>query len=176
LYDAGCESVNEFSLTNRWSPDMTQRLEDCSLAAASYGIEYRWPLLDMRLVELFLSIPSEYKLRHGLPRYLHRKSIQGLVPEYLIWKDKDMGAAINAPNFENMKETGFVGLESLNIKDFPKEIRSVIDQDKWQNMLNKLKHLESGTTHFSAENQHAMMVMQPVLELATWLQKTGSNT
>jgi len=169
LYDAGCNSINEFSLTNRWSPDMTQRLEDCSLAAASYGIEYRWPLLDIRLIELFLSIPSEYKLRHGLPRYLHRRSIQGLVPEHLIWKDKDMGAPLNSPKFESIQKDGLIDLVSVDIEKMPKAIRAVINQNKWQTILAQLKELESGSIIFSSENQHIMMLIQPIIELVDWL-------
>jgi len=175
-YDAGCDSVNEFSLTNRWSPDMTQRLEDCSLSAASYGIEYRWPLLDIRLVELFLSIPSEYKLRHGLPRYLHRKSIQGLVPEHLIWKDKDMGSPLSPPNFKNLKEEGFIDMGSADIVRFPQEIKDVIDQKQWRKLLQQLGTLESGSVDLSTENQHVMMILQPVMGLAGWLHEAKQKT
>ena len=61
-YNSDCSSVNDFILGDRWSPLMTARLENCTLMAARQGIEYRWPLLDIRLLKFYLSLPPEQKL------------------------------------------------------------------------------------------------------------------
>ncbi len=91
-YDSGYRTLNEFLLGNRWSPQLTARLEHSTLMAATYGLEYRWPLLDIRLLKLVLSIPAEYRLGPGgTTRYLHRQAMADLLPASVLWKDKSMG-------------------------------------------------------------------------------------
>ncbi len=90
-YDGGQLTQNDFSLNNRWSPQMTSRLENCSLAAAHYGIDYRWPLLDIRLLKLFLSIPASQKLGPGsVGRYLHRRATAFMLPSLIAWGPKEL--------------------------------------------------------------------------------------
>ncbi|RYG84345.1 MAG: hypothetical protein EON59_13430, partial [Alphaproteobacteria bacterium] len=59
---------------------MTGRLEGCTLMAASYRIDYRWPLLDRALIEQYLSTPSVEKRQRDFGRYLHRRACAGDVP------------------------------------------------------------------------------------------------
>ena len=93
-YDAPYRSINDFILQNLMQqPFVVVRLENCTLMAASYGIEYRWPLWDVRLVQQYLSTPSIEKMGpKGMGRYLHRRAIDGIVPKKVAWKpNKDMG-------------------------------------------------------------------------------------
>ena len=55
-FDAGYTDLKKFTLENRWAPFVPTRMENCTLMAAARNIEYRWPLLDVRLVNLFLRI------------------------------------------------------------------------------------------------------------------------
>lgn len=90
-YDGGQITQNDFSLNNRWSPMMTARLENCTQVAASFGIDYRWPLLDIRLLKLFLSIPAREKLGPGLTgRYLHRSAAAPFLPPHIAWGPKEL--------------------------------------------------------------------------------------
>ncbi len=87
-------SINAFILDGLLRmPYIATRLENCTLMAASYGIDYRWPLWDVRLVQQYLSTPSVEKVGpRGLGRYLHRRAIAGVVPQRVAWKpSKDMG-------------------------------------------------------------------------------------
>jgi asparagine synthase (glutamine-hydrolysing) len=94
-YTAGYVSLNEFVLNNRHSPRLTARLENATLVAAAYGIDYRWPLLDVRLISYFLAIPVEQKFGPaGVSRYLHRRAVDGLLPDFITWKDKSMGGIL----------------------------------------------------------------------------------
>ena len=101
-YDSGCRTVNEFALNNRISPSLTARLENCTLMAAAFGLEYRWPLLDVRLIQFYLSVPAEQKLGpKGVTRYLHRRAIDDLLPANVVWRDKWMGERIaKSPNLK----------------------------------------------------------------------------
>lgn len=101
-FDAGWKTLNDFVLQNRWAPFVPTRLENCTLMAAARGIEYRWPLLDVRLVQLFLSIPAEQKIGKGMTRLLHRRAIDGVVPAKVTWKQgKDMGSALEPMTCRN---------------------------------------------------------------------------
>jgi asparagine synthase (glutamine-hydrolysing) len=107
-FDAGYTDLKKFTLEKRWLPFVPTRLENCTLMAAARKIEYRWPLLDIRLVRLFLSIPGEEHFHGGLGRYLHRRAIDGVVPDLVTWKrSKDMGALLRADHGGGAEATPF---------------------------------------------------------------------
>jgi asparagine synthase (glutamine-hydrolysing) len=93
-YDAPYRRINAFILDGLLPmPYIATRLENGTLMAASHGIDYRWPLWDVRLVQQYLSTPSIEKVGpNGIGRYLHRRAIDGVVPKRVAWKpSKDMG-------------------------------------------------------------------------------------
>jgi asparagine synthase (glutamine-hydrolysing) len=91
-FDAGYTDLKRFTLEKRWQPFVPTRMENCLLMAGGRGVEYRWPLLDVRLAQLFLSIPSRENYHRGMGRYLHRRAVDGIVPKQVAWKPgKDMG-------------------------------------------------------------------------------------
>lgn len=93
-YDAPYRRVNDFILQQLLRmPYIATRLENCTLMAAAHGVDYRWPLWDVRLVQQYLSTPGIEKVGpNGMGRYLHRRAIQGIVPRRVAWKpSKDMG-------------------------------------------------------------------------------------
>src|SRR6202035_236225 len=91
-FDAPYRRINEFVLQNRLGSNISRRLETCTLVAATYGLDYRWPLLDPRLVQQWLSTPSIEKANRSLGRDRHRRAIDGVVAPKLPWKPtKDMG-------------------------------------------------------------------------------------
>jgi asparagine synthase (glutamine-hydrolysing) len=94
----GCRSVNESVITTRLgSPHVATRLEGCTLIAAARGLQYHWPLLDVRLIQQYLSTPSiEKQGPGGIGRYLHRRAIDPFVPRRITWRPtKDIGQSAN---------------------------------------------------------------------------------
>ncbi|MEO5902793.1 MAG: asparagine synthase-related protein, partial [Gemmatimonadaceae bacterium] len=59
----------------------------------AHSREVRLPFLSHRLIEFMFSIPSEYKIRDGWPKYLVRSAFQGLVPEKILWRKEKVGFA-----------------------------------------------------------------------------------
>jgi len=91
-FDAPYRTINDFILQNRIGAFVPTRLDNCTLMAASYKIDYRWPLLDRRLMQQYLSTPAVEKWHQGMGRYLHRRAIEGIVPASVQWKpSKNMG-------------------------------------------------------------------------------------
>ena len=62
------------------------RMEDWSADAARWGLEYRHPMLDLRLVNFCLALPPEQYLRNGWTRYLFRRVVHGIVPQAVAWQ------------------------------------------------------------------------------------------
>ncbi len=73
---------------------LPQRMEYCYTAAAQYGLEYRYPLLDVDLLETCLAFPPWVKQHHGRNRYLFRQGIRGFVPEKIRERDDKSGTTI----------------------------------------------------------------------------------
>ena len=78
-YFTNTQNRSIYQLTQR--SDTTDRLESFSLLATTYGIEYRFPLLDIRLLEFFLNLPPKYKCSNGIGRDLLRQSTKDILPD-----------------------------------------------------------------------------------------------
>jgi len=70
---------------NRWraitSPHIPEMAESHALTAARYGFAFAFPLLDRRVVEFALSLPSDLFLRDGIGRRVFRDAMQGILPD-----------------------------------------------------------------------------------------------
>ena len=124
-FDAGYTDLKRFTIENRWAPFVPTRMENCGLMSAARKVEYRWPLLDVRLVKLFLSIPSEENFYRGMGRYLHRRAIDGVVPKLVTWKrSKYMGSIVRSDH------SGPVDMDTLSITDLHPKLAELIDVNK----------------------------------------------
>jgi asparagine synthase (glutamine-hydrolysing) len=117
VYDAPYRRVNDFIL-QFVLPEafIPARLESCTLAAAAYGVEYRWPLWDTRLIQQYLSTPGiEKRGPDHVGRYLHRRAVDGVVPHRVAWKQtKDMGAATATTRNPQVGRQGLTLLANLH--------------------------------------------------------------
>jgi asparagine synthase (glutamine-hydrolysing) len=70
---------------NRWrlmtSPIVAERAEVWAQTGARYGLAFAFPLLDRRVVEFSLSLPSELFLRDGFRRRPFRDAMVDVLPE-----------------------------------------------------------------------------------------------
>jgi asparagine synthase (glutamine-hydrolysing) len=70
---------------NRWrlmtSPHIAESTEVWAQTGARYGVAFAFPLLDRRVVEFSLSLPSELFLRGGFRRRLFRDAMAYVLPE-----------------------------------------------------------------------------------------------
>jgi asparagine synthase (glutamine-hydrolysing) len=76
---------------------LTERLEAWAVNASLRGMEYRYPLLDVRVVEFALGVPERLFHYRGWKRYLFRETTSGILPSNLRWnKYKSEPAIIRA--------------------------------------------------------------------------------
>ena len=62
-------------------------------ASMAHALEVRVPLLDHELVEWTSSLPSAFKLQRGEGKYLFKKSLEGHLPQHILYRPK-MGFAV----------------------------------------------------------------------------------
>jgi asparagine synthase (glutamine-hydrolysing) len=62
------------------APSLALALDRMDAAASAYSMECRHPYLDRRLIEFFLSIPSEVKVKHGYRKMFAQRAMQGVIP------------------------------------------------------------------------------------------------
>ena len=61
------------------------RLESWHNAALAHRLEYRYPLLDRRIVEFALRLPAEYFVHQATRRYLYRRAVKDTMPSHMVW-------------------------------------------------------------------------------------------
>lgn len=131
-YDERYRAVNEAVLYLLSRSLLTTRLENCSLMAASYGIDYAWPLLDQRLIQQWLSTPTIWKVGEGgMNRFLHRSAVAGVCPDKVAWKpSKDMGYAQISASADAADNRPLYQQALALIENVPDELMKVLDVAK----------------------------------------------
>lgn len=155
----GFNRVNLTALYCLSQPYVPTRLANCSLAAAAYGIEYVWPLLDQRLIQQWLSTPSVWKTGPGgITRYLHRSAVAGAGPAKVIWKpDKDMGVA-QAIAYSDKQACLTMFERMLHLAEaMPSAVQDLIDQ-------RKLRTIAESGLHENKKGSEYAYGMEPLLE------------
>ncbi len=79
-------SVRAYQLELLNHGHVVRRLESWSADATRFGLEYRYPLLDRRLLELCLAMPENLWIRDGQSRYAFRLALEGILPESVRWR------------------------------------------------------------------------------------------
>jgi asparagine synthase (glutamine-hydrolysing) len=168
-YDAPYRRINDFAIHNKLAAGfLPTRLENCSLLAAMYGIDYRWPLLDQRLVQQYLSTPAIEKYgSKGMGRYLHRRAMEGITPPLVQWKpSKDMGVDSFMKEFQSSQKLQVLA-EKLDaeLERLPSALQDIVDVPKLKNALMKLNTLHG-------ENLHAAIFsLQRTAHALHWLNR-----
>ncbi|MBK7790396.1 MAG: asparagine synthase (glutamine-hydrolyzing) [Saprospiraceae bacterium] len=142
-----------FQLDRLFLPALLHHQDRNSMA---YGVESRSPFLDYRIVEFLISMPTSYKIKGGVRKYLLREAFKDLLPNEIyrrysklgfpaplnLWMQKNhdffrnmlseaLDSGIAGPpvlsEFDLQKETGY--------NDYLKFIR-IIFLDKWIKVYN----------------------------------------
>ena len=66
---------------------LNMRMETWAAWSSEFGFQYRYPLLDRRIIEFILGMPRHLFMADGQSRYLAREAIKDLVPEGLLKYD-----------------------------------------------------------------------------------------
>lgn len=71
---------------NLWMPgDILMKADKMTMA---HSLELRVPFLDKELFELARTIPAEYRLGGGTTKYVFRKAMEGIIPDFILNRPK----------------------------------------------------------------------------------------
>lgn len=83
-YPVRVTSVRRDQLARLQGGHLAQRMEDWGASGAREGVEYRFPLLDRRLIEFVLGMPAE-QFRHGArSRWFMRRALRPVLPAAVL--------------------------------------------------------------------------------------------
>jgi asparagine synthase (glutamine-hydrolysing) len=136
-FGAPFRRINDFVLWLISEPYVATRMENGTLMAASYGVEYRWPLWDVRLVQQYLSTPSIEKVGpRGIGRYLHRRAIAGILPHSVVWKPtKSMGKSLVLKELNTTVLISMAKIARQQEACLHPALESLIDRDKFRTQI-----------------------------------------
>ena len=76
-------------------PTFARRIQNEALYGIRHRITPRYPLLDVRLIELMLSLPASVLGHPSMDRNFFRQCMDGVLPDLVRWrKDKDVPAGV----------------------------------------------------------------------------------
>lgn len=103
-------STKDYSKRELFEIGVEKRLIDSELTGRMYRLEYRFPMLDVPLVEFAYNMPSYLKVYNGIERYAFREIIKGLTTERIRLRRK---ADVVHPNFENRNQSNPEDVEKI---------------------------------------------------------------
>jgi asparagine synthase (glutamine-hydrolysing) len=140
---------------------LPQRLEYCYTAAAQYGIEYRYPLLDVNLVLACLAFPARLKHHKGTNRYLFRESIAGFVPEMIRQRNDKLGTTIPQSYYSLVREKDSI-LSLVNDGKGKGKIAEIFDLSRFPGWYDKMvirEQADLNALNTGAFYTYLMMIM-----------------
>jgi len=72
-------------VTSPWF-GLSQGLSAYERVAGRFGVELRDPWADKRVVEFFINLPIQYRVRHGWTKYLARTALAPYLDEAVCWR------------------------------------------------------------------------------------------
>ena len=69
-------------------------MENSYLIAKQHGIEYRYPFLDVKLVEFYYSLPSVHKYKYRMGRYIFRQAMEGILTDKIRMRQDKSSATM----------------------------------------------------------------------------------
>lgn len=100
-------------------------LHEDDLAAMAYSVENRAAFLDSRLAEFLATVPTRHLIHGGLPKYLLRKTGEGIAAPEILANPRKQG--INAPI------TNMIDVTDAHIRD------AILDNSPFYDVVNRDK-------------------------------------
>ena len=145
------------------STHLARRIETSTIIAAHHGITQHFPLTEPTLLQFFHALPLHLKRRHGMGRYLLRKTMQASLPRHVIWRKDKEGRTAPAANAAFMQQ-----LPSLFLNRIPADYQGVLAD--YIDIARLSQYIEQGHGHESSVFRLAISVMM-FAHLERWLEQ-----
>ncbi|WP_411168736.1 asparagine synthase (glutamine-hydrolyzing) [Clostridium sp. MB05] len=151
-----------FYLNLRWfMVNLLNRKDRMSMANS---LEVRVPFADYRLVEYAFNIPSNIKLLDGREKGLLRKSLEGILPDNIIYRKKSPYPKTHNPIYTDMVCN--IMTKVLNDKSSP--ILNIIDENKVREIVNTKG--ESYKTPWYGQLMTGPQMIAYLIQVNNWLE------
>ena len=87
-YSSCFKPVHQHILKKLMQAELSNRCEATNIGASHFDVLYRYPLLDIRLLQYLVSLPIRMYYQNGINRYIFRKTIEQWVPKALAYQPK----------------------------------------------------------------------------------------
>ncbi len=84
---------------------LQQLLRYADRNSMAHSIEVRLPFLSHELVEFVFSLPDNFKLKEGWPKYILRKTFDKKLPDKIVWRKDKVGYETPESKFLNLEST-----------------------------------------------------------------------
>jgi asparagine synthase (glutamine-hydrolysing) len=85
------KSLNDILHFNTIQMGLEELLRFSDRNAMAHGCEVRLPFLNHQLVSYVFSLPSSLKIHDGFTKYILRKTMQGKLPDDIVWRKDKIG-------------------------------------------------------------------------------------
>jgi len=87
---------------------LVNRIDNSYVIGNSYGIEYRYPFLDVKLIQFYFDLPAKFKYKDGFGRYVFRKAMEEYLPKEIQWRRDKVGITIPNLQYRIQKDIGLI--------------------------------------------------------------------
>ena len=140
---------------------LLDRIESWAASARRDAIEYRYPLLDKRIVEFALGIPEEiFQPRNGYSRFLFRSAVADILPREVAWAPK-----YSSPKHFEMRKRLWLAVSKLLLqqdKDLFEHDGEFVDAEALHDIIERIVAQDS--TDF--DNVENIGVVGPAIAIA----------
>lgn len=123
------------------------RIENEKEFASYYGVEMRYPYLDLQLVSFFLGLPAKLKIYKGANRNFYRAAIKKWIGyEPFVYQDKSKASTIPVDFLLTLKsmDKGLLNYKKIK-QNMPEELKAILNvpapPTNWQGHSNLVKHI-----------------------------------
>jgi asparagine synthase (glutamine-hydrolysing) len=164
---------------NRWrlihGPHIAHRAEVWAQIGARHGLAYAFPLLDRRVVEFALSLPSAFFLSGGFRRRPFRDAMQGVLPEKV--RRRHQKYAPFPSRYIDLAEARDTFLARLTVLEADANVRGVLDVEQLRKLLARIPSADTVREDMARGDDpqgcDTLLAVSRALELAAYLQQHG---
>jgi len=91
LFKPPVSKLNDILYFNTKQQGLGELLHYADRNSMAHGRELRLPFLSHQLVEFIFSLPSTLKMHEGFTKYILRKTMNGVLPNEIVWRKDKVG-------------------------------------------------------------------------------------
>jgi asparagine synthase (glutamine-hydrolysing) len=97
-------SRKDFYLNMIYGYSIAERCEDAYVQGFRHGIEYRYPLLDIRIIEYVMKLPTQLLMRKGVSRIIMKEIWKEYLPEKFLLETSKLDFVHYSSYFSMLRE------------------------------------------------------------------------